>query len=260
MKALPLRTFARSSLLLTMALAGFGAHAELKLFPTDTLSGGEADVSFDLSRVEIKQDDAPRFKNTTDAATLSARLGYGARTHFEFSIARADAEQTADGWARASANATIGGIGIRHALEMDGPVSVAFDGGITHVKGPGQAQNLYSAGVSAGLKLASSAIRPYLTAGVTVPDESDEGLTWGLEAGAWIPVAASVTLIPSVQMAKTNGTLHNESSDQVGLELAALVKLNERVYLHPALGYATGSIGDEDGKATSASLAVFYKF
>lgn len=260
MNASTSRALLRATLVLATAAAAAAAHADHRLFPTDVLTSGEADVQATFERSEVKQDNAPHLKVTTKAGDATVRLGYGAQTHFSFSLARADITTTSDGASRASENATAGAVGIRHALALEGPVSVAFNASLAHAKGEGQSSNLYSVGVSAGLKLPSSAVRPYLSADVTVPDNDKGATTWDFEAGAWIPVHSRITVIPALTVARSDETYATESGHAVGLNLSALVQLNERAYVQPTLSYAKGSIGDEDGKTTAASVSLYYKF
>ena len=260
MNALTSRALLRATLALAAAAAATAAHADHRLFPTDVLTSGEADVSLQLGTKTTKQDDAPHVKITDDTGSVAARLGVGTHTHLSFSLSRIDEEVKQDGAARASDNGTGYGIGFRHALDLEGPVSVAFNAGVQNLRIPGNTYNIYNASVSAGLKLPSSPIRPYVTFGAVLPDEDHGTTQWQLEGGAWIPVHPRVTVIPSLSYTRYDETYDTESGHEFGLGVAAVVQLAPNTHLQPSLNFAKGKRYGEEGKSTAASISVNHKF
>lgn len=250
--------FVRAALALAAAASMTGAVADNKLFPTDTLAPGQLDVMGELGSTEAEWNAWPRTEATTHAASLYLRAGVGARTHIGVALAAFDSEAR-NAFGSRSSHATGAALNVRHALIADPAFSLAVGGAVTrsHANGSQGSRNVYSANLSAGWTLPSG-VRPYVGAGVTVPDEDDAARTTFAIGGIWLPVASRVTLVPEVAYARSTEAGSVPSGTTWGLSLSAMLGLGDRTYLLPTV--ERSELSDDRGESTGVSIGLYHQF
>ncbi|MFT3857563.1 MAG: hypothetical protein QM742_08730 [Aquabacterium sp.] len=258
MNTTTLRACARAAIVMASAFASFGAFADHKLFPTDTLTYGEADVQLNVGNLHTKIDEGTGGKLDSDLGSVAARVGVGAQTHIGIAYATSKNEATAYGIGTASYDATVYSLYLRHAPINDGNFTLAFDLGIDNAKADGaRSYNTVRGAVSAGMKLRPN-IRPFATLGVAVPDAENSLVTWNLTGGAWIDVMPRISLVPAISLGFTEAGNGQDSQTSIGAGLSAVVQITDRTYVQPSLSYSKNS--DADVSTTSALVSLYHKF
>lgn len=260
-----LRACARAAIVMASAFASFGAFADHKLFPTDALGYGEADVQLGYAQEKIDGAvvvDGTRYTGdlTSHEPTLAARFGVGAQTHLGISYQPIAYKLRADVGGSTSYDTAVYSLYLRHAVSMEGPVSLSFDAGIANEKTDGaRSSNVVNLGVNAGMKL-SSGVRPYASLSVALPDAEDSIVRWKLEGGAWIPLHQRLTLIPFAKLVYADSANGRKGSTGYGLGVSAVAQLLPNTYVKPELSFTSSKIDDEDVDATRLGVTLYHKF
>lgn len=266
MNTTTLRACARAAIVTASAFASFGAFADHKLFPTDALGYGEADVQLGYAHEKIDGGalvDGTVYTGelTSDEPTLAVRFGVGAQTHLGIAYQPIAYKLKIDGVAGSTSfDTAVYSLYLRHAVSMEGPVSLSFDAGISNEKTDGvRSSNVVNLGVNAGMKLASG-LRPYASLSVAVPDAEDSIVRWNLEGGAWIPLHQRLTVIPFAKVVYADSANGRKGSTGYGLGVSAVAQLLPNTYVKPELSFTSTKVDDVDADATRLGVTLYHKF
>lgn len=246
----------RASTLMSLAvlwgLSASQAHADNKLFVTDTLDRGQLDLRISTYHGAAKGDitllsDGSTISSKSQGNELDAavRYGLGASTHIGLSTSYGvnrshQLDESSGNTGDFKAKGFQGGsVWVRHGFltGSDSPLTLSGELGVDVATDKNLSNSSYSTAslsVAAGWDFGQG-VKGYTALEYTATEHADQARSVKVNAGVWLPLNHQVTIAPGLTYRRQMETTYINAYSDYTLGLAAMVQVAPRTYINPSL-------------------------